>query len=195
MSYLVESILTTKYGLFSVKAYNSGIDQFPHMALYTKNFNDNGIVNLRIHSECMTGDVFGSTKCDCGEQLDYSLKYIKDNEGILLYLRQEGRGIGLVNKLMAYNLQNEGFNTKEANLEMGFHSDLRNYEIAISILEDMQVKKIRLLTNNPEKIKAFNNSKIELISRVPVEIKPKPENIKYLQTKKQEMGHLLTLNK
>ena len=193
MSYLVESVLPTRYGNFIVKAYNSGIDMFPNLALFTKNYNNKDVVDVRIHSECMTGDVFGSSKCDCGEQLDFSMKWIQRHGGILVYLRQEGRGIGLVNKLMAYNLQNQGHSTKQANIELGFHSDLRSYEEALRILEEMKVKQIRLLTNNPEKIKAFENKEVEMVSRIPIEFEPKPENISYLQTKKLEMGHLLSL--
>lgn len=193
MSYLVQSILPTSYGDFLVKAYESGVDQFPHLALFTKDYMDKEVVDVRIHSECMTGDVFGSSKCDCGEQLDFSMKWVQQHGGILVYLRQEGRGIGLVNKLMAYNLQNEGHNTKQANIELGFHTDLRSYELAIRILEEMKIKRVRLLTNNPEKIKAFDDVQIEMVSRIPIEIDPKPENIGYLQTKKSEMGHLLSL--
>lgn len=193
MNYLVQSILPTSYGDFLVKAYESGIDQFPHLALYTENYKNKETIDVRIHSECMTGDVFSSSRCDCGEQLDFSLKWLQQEGGILVYLRQEGRGIGLVNKLMAYNLQNEGHNTKQANIELGFHSDHRNYKSAIQILEDMKVVKIRLLTNNPEKIKAFDDSNIKMVSRVPIEIDPKPENIVYLKTKQTEMGHLLSL--
>lgn len=193
MSYLVQSNLPTSHGDFLVKAYDSGVDQFPHLALFTKDYMNKEVVDVRIHSECMTGDVFSSSKCDCGEQLDFSMKWVQQYGGILVYLRQEGRGIGLVNKLMAYNLQTQGHNTKQANLELGFHTDPRSYDLAIRILEEMKVKRIRLLTNNPEKIKAFNDVQIEMVSRIPIEIDPKPENIGYLQTKKSEMGHLLSL--
>jgi len=193
MNYLVQTIIPTRYGDFLVKAYDSGVDQFPHLALFTKNYLENDVVDVRIHSECMTGDVFGSFKCDCGEQLDYSLKWIQQHGGVLIYLRQEGRGIGLVNKLMAYNLQNEGFNTSQANIELGFHTDHRSYDEVIQILEGLKVERIRLLTNNPEKIKVFDGSPIEMVSRIPIEVPPKPENIDYLHTKKHEMGHFLSL--
>ncbi len=189
--HLVESILPTKYGKFNVKAYESGVDQFPHLVLYTDGVFNKEIIDVRIHSECMTGDVFYSTKCDCGEQLEYSMHWAQENEGLILYLRQEGRGIGLVNKLKAYNLQALGFNTKEANMELGFHPDGRNYNLGIEILEDLGVEKIRLLTNNPEKIKAFEFSKIDVVERLPVKIKPGDDNREYLKTKKDEMGHLL----
>jgi len=193
MSYLVQSIIPTKYGDYFIKAYESGIDQFPHLALFTKGYLEKDVIDVRIHSECMTGEVFGSSKCDCGEQLEFSLKWIQQHGGILVYLRQEGRGIGLVNKLMAYNLQNKGYNTTQANIELGFHSDSRDYDVAIQILEGLNAKRIRLLTNNPEKIKVLEGSTIEMVSRIPIELPPKPENLDYLQTKKQEMGHLLSL--
>ncbi len=189
---LIESTLTTIYGRFKVKAYNSEADQFPHLILFTENISYKEAVDVRIHSECMTGDVFGSTKCDCGEQLEYSMKWIQRNGGIIIYLRQESRGIGLVNKLKAYNLQENGLNTREANLQLGFHSDNRNYTQAILMLEDLGIEKIRLLTNNPEKIWAFENSNIQVMDRLSIEITPKPENMNYLNTKKREMGHLLS---
>lgn len=189
---LVESNLPTKYGKFQLNAYPSEVDQFPHLALFTKDIFDQEVVNVRIHSECMTGDVFGSSKCDCGEQLESSMKWTQNTGGIILYLRQEGRGIGLVNKLKAYNLQDVGLNTKEANLELGFHPDSRNYGIALQILENLKVSKIQLMTNNPEKIEAFQNSNIEIVARLPIEIEPGVENLQYLKTKKDEMGHLLS---
>lgn len=189
--YLVESTLPTKYGKFKVKAYASEFDQFPHLALLSVDISNKEVIDVRIHSECMTGDVFSSSKCDCGEQLEYSMKWVQNTGGVIIYLRQEGRGIGLVNKLKAYNLQDKGLNTKEANLELGFHSDERNYDQAILILEDLGIRKIRLLTNNPEKIQAFKESGIEVIDRLPIEIEPGTENIQYLRTKKKEMGHLL----
>lgn len=190
--HLVESKLPTKYGIFKVKAFPSEIDQFPHLALYTDDITNQEVVDVRIHSECMTGDVFGSSKCDCGEQLDSSMKWTQRAGGVILYLRQEGRGIGLVNKLKAYNLQDIGLNTREANLELGFHPDSRNYEVAIQILQNLKINRIRLMTNNPEKVEAFQNTDIEVVERLPIEIEPNLENYAYLQTKKNEMGHLLT---
>jgi len=192
---LVESRLPTIYGEFSVKAYKSEVEQFPHLALIAENFDNTKVVDIRIHSECMTGDVFNSTKCDCGEQLDYSMQWVQRHGGLVLYLRQEGRGIGLVNKLKAYNLQDDGFNTREANLELGLHADDRSYDEAILMLEDLGIKRIRLLTNNPEKVKAFKGTSIELVDRLPIEIKPRPENIDYFKTKKDEMGHLFSNSK
>lgn len=193
MDHLVQTIIPTKFGDFFVKAYDSGTDQFPHLALFTQGYLENDVVDVRIHSECMTGDVFGSSKCDCGEQLEFSLKWIQQHGGVLVYLRQEGRGIGLVNKLMAYNLQIEGFDTTQANIELGFHSDQRSYEEVIQILEGLKVKKIRLLTNNPEKVKVFEGSSIKMVARIPIEVPPKPENLDYLKTKKQDMGHFLSV--
>ena len=189
---LIESTLPTIYGRFKVKAYGSGIDQFPHLTLYTEKIANQEVVDVRIHSECMTGDVFGSIKCDCGEQLEYSMKWVQKNGGVIIYLRQEGRGIGLVNKLKAYNLQENGMNTLEANIELGFHSDDREYHQAVVMLEDLGIEKIRLLTNNPEKIRAFENSHIQVVDRLSIEILPRPENMGYLKTKKKEMGHLLS---
>ncbi|MBX2840739.1 MAG: GTP cyclohydrolase II [Flammeovirgaceae bacterium] len=191
-SAIVETNLPTRFGNFKLKAYQSEFEQFPHLALFTEDYLEKEIIDVRIHSECMTGDVFGSAKCDCGEQLDYSMRWIQKHGGAILYLRQEGRGIGLVNKLMAYNLQEDGLNTREANLELGFHADPRNYEKAIEMLNDLGIEKIRLLTNNPEKIKAFEHTEIQLVDRIPIEIKPGLENLSYLETKKNEMGHLLT---
>ncbi|MAE87894.1 MAG: GTP cyclohydrolase II [Flammeovirgaceae bacterium] len=191
--HLVTAKLPTKYGTFHVKAYPSAVKDFPHLVLYTEKIEAMQVIDVRIHSECMTGDVFGSTKCDCGDQLDYSMKWIQQNGGMILYLRQEGRGIGLVNKLKAYNLQAIGFDTKEANLELGFHEDARDYTLAISILKSMKINKIRLLTNNPEKISAFDRSEIEIIERIPIEITPNMDNLDYLRTKKNKMGHMLSL--
>ena len=151
------------------------------------------MVNVRVHSECITGDVFGSTRCDCGEQLDASLKHINQHGGVLIYLRQEGRGIGLVNKLKAYNLQDEGFDTIVANHQLGFATDLRSYEAAITILKSFGIQRINLMTNNPEKLDAFENSGIHVESRIPIVISPVADNERYLQTKKDGMGHMLGL--
>jgi len=140
----------------------------------------------------MTGDVFGSNKCDCGEQLDFSMKWVQQHEGVIIYLRQEGRGIGLVNKLHAYNLQEKGLDTRSANLELGFHEDQRDYSPAVGILNDLKIDRIRLLTNNPMKVDAFEGTKIKVVERVPIEMEPQPENLFYLQTKKKGMGHILS---
>lgn len=148
-------------------------------------------VPLRIHSECMTGDVFGSARCDCGDQLSASLSYLEQNGGLLIYLRQEGRGIGLTNKIKAYTLQEQGYDTIDANLKLGFHQDLRNYTTAIQILNHYEIKRVAILTNNPEKINALTESGIEITERVPIQIPSNPHNEAYLQTKQQKMQHLL----
>lgn len=189
----VESTLPTKYGNFHIRAYESEFPDFPHLALQAKEVLQKEVVDVRIHSECMTGDVFGSSKCDCGDQLDYSLKWVQEHGGIVIYLRQEGRGIGLVNKLRAYNLQDKGLNTCEANRELGFEEDLRKYDIASQILVDLEVSQIRLLTNNPDKIKGLEACGIDVIERIRIEVAPNQSSEPYLMTKKNEMGHLLNL--
>lgn len=191
-NYLVKSELPTKYGVFQIKAYSYEVDQLPNLALYTDQVDLSKPVDVRIHSECMTGDVFGSAKCDCGEQLDFSMRWVQEHGGIIVYLRQEGRGIGLVNKLHAYNLQQKGFDTKEANLELGFHEDARDYQPAFDILKDLGVVRVRLLTNNPIKLQSFEGSGIEIVERLPIEIEPHDQNMAYLKTKKERMGHLLS---
>lgn len=190
-NHLVSTTLPTKYGEFEVKAYEYRGDGYPNLALHTSDLNVTDVVDVRIHSECMTGDVFGSSKCDCGEQLEYSMEWVQKNGGVIIYLRQEGRGIGLVNKLHAYNLQRKGFDTLQANLELGFHADQRDYTPAIAILKDLKISKIRLLTNNPLKLEAFNESGIKVTDRLPIEIKPHDNNIDYMRTKKNDMGHLI----
>ncbi len=187
----VEVFMPTKWGNFKMIAYaKSGDDSQPHIAMVHENFDKNSTVLLRIHSECLTGDLFGSNRCDCGEQLDKSLRQAALEGGIVIYLRQEGRGIGIINKLKAYNLQDKGFNTAEANVELGHDVDSRNYDEAIEILKDLGVKSVRLLTNNPLKIKAVEDSPIVLHERVPLIIRAKRENEAYLKTKKEFMGHL-----
>ncbi|MCL4154461.1 UNVERIFIED_CONTAM: hypothetical protein GTU68_057808 [Idotea baltica] len=145
---------------------------------------------VRIHSECITGDLFGSTRCDCGEQLQESMKIMSTRGGMILYLRQEGRGIGIIDKLKAYNLQDEGADTIDANTMLGHEADARTYEIAIQILSDLGIDQIDLITNNPEKIDAFQNSSITVRNRIPMVITPRKENEKYLKTKETLMGHL-----
>lgn len=188
----IESIqIPTLYGEFNMFAYGSGFPDFPHLMLVSKEIDLNKAVNVRIHSECLTGDLFASMKCECGEQLKYAMKYISVNKGILLYLRQEGRGIGLINKMKAYRLQQAGLNTIEANVALGFHADLRDFTVAIEMLKDYGVKKVNLLTNNPEKIKSFENSGITVMKRLSIEMAPLKENENYLMVKKNEMGHFL----
>lgn len=146
---------------------------------------------VRVHSECLTGDVFGSVRCDCRDQLQFALQSIaEEGQGIVVYLRQEGRGIGLTNKVQAYALQDEGFDTVDANLHLGLPADGRNYSVAAAILHDQGVKQVRLLTNNPQKVEDLEAGKIEVVQRVPHEITPRPENQRYLKTKADKLGHL-----
>ena len=163
----------------------------PHLVLVHDEMDMEKPVSLRIHSECLTGDLLGSKRCDCGEQLSRSLQIISEQKGMLIYLRQEGRGIGLINKLKAYNLQDKGLNTIEANIHLGFEADERHYDIAIKILNDLNINKIKLITNNPEKIEAIENSNIQLVDRIPIVIDAGKENQKYLGVKKDLMGHFL----
>jgi len=172
-------------------AFDSGIPDMPHLALTNLSDASTGPVNVRIHSECMTGDVFGSTRCDCGEQLSGSFKYLKEHGGVLIYLRQEGRGIGLINKLHAYNLQDEGMDTIDANHALGFQTDQRNYSSAIEILRGLKITQINLITNNPEKIEAFSQTGIEVIGRISIVIPSRPENEAYLNAKRDRLGHEL----
>lgn len=190
---LVEAEMPTTHGMFRMLAFNNEGHEEPHLAMI-RDWDPDKPVLVRIHSECLTGDLMGSVRCDCGEQLDYSLKAVSKEGGVVVYLRQEGRGIGLVNKLKAYNLQDEGLNTREANLHLGFPEDARNYDVALDILKSIKATRIRLLTNNPEKLHAFENSGIELVERVPILIPPRKENLPYLKTKQDEMGHLLDIN-
>ena len=151
-------------------------------------------VLVRIHSECLTGDVLGSRRCDCGPQLQEALRRIGEEGGAVLYMRQEGRGIGLTAKLMAYNLQDEGYDTAEANLHLGFQVDQRDFAPAIFMLQDLGVQSVRLLTNNPEKIKAFSDSEVKVVAREPLEIPAHSDNYAYLHTKQEKMGHYLNIN-
>ena len=189
-----EALIPTPWGRFYMAAFAERADDWmPHIALIHEDCHREGPVLTRIHSECMTGDLFGSKRCDCGEQLHQSLNMIARERGILLYLRQEGRGIGIINKLKAYNLQDKGYNTVDANLHLGLEVDARHYGIAIEMLTQLGISQIRLLTNNPEKIEAFEDSPVELISRIPLIIEPQRENEDYLRTKQQDMGHLFDL--
>lgn len=187
-----EALMPTPFGKFNMLAFATHSEErMPHLALVHPEMNPSEAVVVRVHSECITGDLFGSKRCDCGEQLEESLKVISKEKGVLLYLRQEGRGIGIINKLKAYQLQDVGFNTIEANLHLGFEEDERQYDIALEMLAHLSINRIRLLTNNPEKVEAFKESSINIIERLPLVIPPRRENSAYLRTKREEMGHFL----
>jgi GTP cyclohydrolase II len=190
----VETNLPTDWGLFKIIAYSEDEnDWMPHIVLIHEKTNFNETVPVRFHSECLTGDIFHSKKCECGKQLHNSLAYFEQNGGVLIYLRQEGRNIGIINKLKAYKLQEEGKNTVEANEALGFPADGRSFKEAIQILDDLKIKSIFLMTNNPDKVAAFKDSKIVFKGRIPIEIKASKESKKYLETKKEYFKHLLDL--
>ncbi len=192
---IAEAKIPTKYGgLFTAIAYENDVDPFHHLALVKGDIQPDDEVLVRVHSQCLTGDVFGSKRCDCEEQLHQAMAMVeKEGKGVIVYMRQEGRGIGLVNKLRAYCLQDIGKDTVEANEALGFQADMRDYGIGAQILVDLGLRKIRLMTNNPKKIKGLEGYGIKVVERVPIESTPNQENIEYLKTKAKKMGHILSI--
>ena len=189
---VAEARLPTRYGQFTAIAYKSHVDTGEHIALTIGEWTADEPVMVRIHSECLTGDVFGSMRCDCGEQIDLALKQIsEEGNGVFLYMRQEGRGIGLHNKIKAYSLQDQGLDTVEANETLGFEPDLRHYGVGAQILRDLGVRKLNLLTNNPKKVAGLSGFDLEIVDRIPVEAEVTDENRTYMKTKKVRMGHIL----
>lgn len=187
-----QSNIPTDFGMFTVYAFSENENDWsPHLVWVAEKTDFNEIVNVRFHSECITGEVFHSRKCECGQQLDAAMKFMSENGGMIIYLRQEGRNIGIINKLKAYALQEQGLDTVEANLRLGLPADGRNFDVAIEMLKILEVAKVNLLTNNPEKLKSFNNSGILLNKRISLEIESNPVNASYLSIKKDYFGHLL----
>ncbi len=191
---VAEASLPTRHGYFKIVGYEHKITGEEHIALVKGNIIGDESVLVRIHSECLTGDVLGSARCDCGDQLDEAMKRIREEgKGVIVYMRQEGRGIGLINKLKAYALQDTGLDTVDANLALGFEEDLREYSVSAQILKDLGIHKVRLMTNNPEKIQGIEKYQIEVMERVPIELPHHKDNVHYLKIKKERMGHLLHL--
>ncbi|GIO30818.1 MULTISPECIES: bifunctional 3,4-dihydroxy-2-butanone-4-phosphate synthase/GTP cyclohydrolase II [Paenibacillus] len=186
--------MPTEFGEFKAVAYTNDVDDKEHLALVKGTISGDEPVLVRVHSECLTGDVFHSLRCDCGPQFAAALRQIEmEGTGVLLYMRQEGRGIGLINKLKAYELQEQGLDTVDANLKLGFPADLRDYGIGAQILKDLGISKIRLLTNNPRKIKGLEGHGLEVVERVPIQMEAGKDNSRYLQTKRAKLGHMLNL--
>ncbi len=191
-----ESNVPTEFGIFKMIAYSEDeTNWMPHIAMVAEKTDFSKPVNVRFHSECITGEVFHSKKCECGQQLDYAMQYIHHHGGIIVYLRQEGRNIGIINKLRAYALQEKGLDTVQANLQLGLPADDRDFSVAIEILKDLGVKEVNLLTNNPDKMKFVEESDIILNSRIPLQIEATDESRDYLKVKKTYFGHLLNSDK
>jgi 3,4-dihydroxy 2-butanone 4-phosphate synthase/GTP cyclohydrolase II len=190
----VTTLPTVYGGDFQAIAYENEVDKQQHLALVKGDIHTEEAVLVRVHSECLTGDVFGSQRCDCGDQLHTAMRMVaKEGRGVIVYMHQEGRGIGLINKMKAYALQDQGQDTVEANLALGFEPDLRDYGLGAQILRDLGIRKIRLMTNNPKKIVGLQGYGLEVLERIPIECKPGKRNINYLKTKKKKMGHLLNI--
>ena len=192
VSRVATTVLPTRHGTFKALLYHSQVDHKHHLALVKGELNSSEPVLVRVHSECLTGDALGSLRCDCGEQLDRAMARIAhERKGVLLYIRQEGRGIGLANKLRAYELQDQGFDTVEANEKLGFKPDLRDYGVGAQILVDLGVSKLRLMTNNPRKIVGLEGYGLQVVERVPLLTRPTAANLGYLETKREKLGHLI----
>ena len=190
----VTTLPTVYGGEFQAIAYENEVDRQQHLALIKGDIHTEDAVLVRVHSECLTGDVFGSQRCDCGDQLHTAMRMVaKEGKGVIVYMHQEGRGIGLINKMKAYALQDQGIDTVEANLALGFEPDLRDYGLGAQILRDLGIRKIRLMTNNPKKIVGLQGYGLEVVERISIECKPGKRNINYLKTKKKKMGHLLSI--
>jgi len=181
--------LPTKYGTFRIQAFKEPDTQKEHLAVFTDNLHELDTPIVRVHSECLTGDAIGSVKCDCGEQLDFALDLIAKEGGLVIYHRQEGRNIGLLNKVNAYALQDQGLDTVAANHQLGFRADERTYEMVEFILHHLRIKKLKLLTNNPAKMESLID--IKIVERLPIRIEPNPHNEGYLKAKKEQLGHIL----
>jgi GTP cyclohydrolase II len=193
---MVKARIPTAVGMFDLCLYTNNKDDKEHLALVMGDVTGQDNVPVRIHSECFTGDVLGSRRCDCGEQLERAMRIVAEaGRGVIVYLRQEGRGIGLLEKLRAYNLQDQGYDTVEANLLLGHQADERDYTVAARMLEDLGVSSVLLLTNNPAKLQALKDLGIEVIARVPLQVKANADNASYLKTKARRMHHLLDLER